>query len=179
MLFGEDSDESLMETAMRFTSLLESVKAVELDWFAENDIVRVTPRDQSRFDVQKDLAIDILQKARESEHFQKQFSLLLQRLAEWVNVHHRKIEQALVTLQDGVLCFVVVRKEVKYDEAIQDELADLDTEITNDPALALIEFKALALPNLSSDDALKSFLDERLILVYHGQRKRPPSTRES
>lgn len=178
-MWGDDSGASSKETDVGFTNLLESVKAVELDWFADDDVVRVTPRDQNRFDIQKDFAIDILQKARESEHFQKQFDLLLQRLAEWVNAHHQKIEQAVLTVQDGVLCFIVVRREVKYDESLQDELADLDIEIANDSALKLIGFKTLALPNLSSDDALKSFLDERMILVYHGKRTRPSGTRKS
>lgn len=147
----------------------ETIKAVELDWFADDDVVHVTPRDQQRFEIQKDRAIEILQRAREADQFQQQFSLLLNRLAGWLS-RHNQIARALVTLQDGTLVFVVVRTYAKYDEQFEDELSELDFEIANDRDLDLIRLKTLALPNVS-DSALRSFLDERLILSYsHGQR---------
>jgi hypothetical protein len=141
------------------------INPVELDWFAEDEVVRVTPRNQQRFDIQKDRAIEILQRAKESGRFQQQFSLLLNRLAEWLAPRQAKVSQAIVTLQDGTLVFLLVRKEAKYDEGFQDELAELDFDIANDPDLDLIKLKTLALPNVSGE-ALRSFLDERLILSY-------------
>ena len=139
--------------------------------------MRVTPRNQQRFDIQKNRAIEILQRAKEPDRFQQQFNLLLNRLAEWLVDRQTKISQAIVTLQDGTLVFVVVRKAAKYDEQFEDELAEMDFAIANDPDLDLIELKTLALPNVSGE-ALRSFLDERLILSYHhGKRSRPHKSR--
>ena len=148
--------------------ILEEIRPVELDWFADGDVVSVTPRNQERFEIQKDRAIQVLQMAREAEQFQRQFNLLLKRLAEWIRSQRADIDKAFVTLQDGTLAFVVVRKEAAYDEDFQDALADVDIEVANDRDLDLITLKTLALPNISSE-SLRSFLDERLVLSYHGE----------
>jgi hypothetical protein len=148
----------------------DEIKVVELDWFADNDSVRVTPRNQQRFDIQKDKAIEILQRDKERDLFVQQFQLLLHRLGEWIRARKDKIAKAILTLQDNALAFVVVRNDAKYDEQFQDDLADVDIEIANDSELDLIELKTLALPNVSAD-ALRSFLDERLTLSYNdGER---------
>lgn len=148
-----------------------AIKTVELDWFADNDVVSVTPRSQIRFNIQKDRAIEILQREKDAAQFGQQFSLLLERLAKWVSYREPKIERAILTLQDNALAFVVVRTAVEYDEDFQDELADLDIEVANDPDLQLISLKTLGLPHVTSD-ALRSFLDERLVLEYV-ERSRP------
>jgi hypothetical protein len=148
------------------------IQAVEIDWFAEEAIVRVIPRDRQRFEIQKDKAIRVLQLAQEVEQFQLQFDLLLRRIAEWISEHTDKIERALMTLQDGLFALVIVRKEIAYDEAFQDELADLDIALANDTDLNLIRLKTLALPNVGGD-SLRSFLDERLMFEFqHGGRSR-------
>lgn len=67
-----------------------------------------------------------------------------------------------------------------YDEALQNALADLDVAIANDPHLDLIKLKTLLLPSVSPE-AMRSFLDERLTLIYaeHGHRSRSHRARES
>jgi hypothetical protein len=157
---------------MPTAALPKAIKSVELDWYAEDDVVHVTPRNQKRFEIQKDRAIEILQRAKDGERFQQQFGLLLDRLAEWINKHQVKIENSILTLQDDRLAFVVVRHEARYDEQLQDDLADFDFDIANDPDLDLVRLKTLALPNVAGE-SLRSFLDERLVLVYHGDGKRP------
>ncbi len=158
-------------------ALPEAIKSVELDWYAEGDTVHVTPRNQKRFEIQKDRAIEILQREKDAELFQQQFALLLERLAEWIQGRETKIANAIVTLQDDRLTFVVVRSEAPYDEQFQDDLADLDVDIANDPDLDLIKLKTLALP-IVGGEALRSFLDERLVLVYHGNGRRPHTAGE-
>lgn len=54
---------------------------VELDWYDASEVVQVRPRDRQRFELQKDRAIEVLQAAKEADRFQKQFELLLNKLA--------------------------------------------------------------------------------------------------
>ena len=150
--------------------LPDSINRVELDWYSDNDYVEVTPRNQKRFNIQKDLAIEVLQKAKESERFDKQFALLLERLAQWINDQSDKIAHGIITLQDGSLAFVAIQHSGKYDEQFQDALADVDLEIANDPDLDLIQLKTIALPNVSGE-SLSSFIDKRMVLTY-GQPSR-------
>jgi hypothetical protein len=147
----------------------EEISQVELDWYADKEVVHVTPRNPKRFEIQKDRAIQILQQERESERFGKQFGLLLDRLAEWINRYQDKIANAIVTLQDGALAFVVVRTAARYDEQFQDDLAELDLAIANDPDLSLVKLRTLLLPHVTGE-ALRSFLDSRLVLSYNGLR---------
>jgi len=158
---------------------LDQIPAItlELDWYAEQDVVSVNPRDQRRFEIQKDRAIEILQKERERETFQKQFSLLLEHLAQWIRERRGQIEGSYLTLQDGALALVIVKKDVKYDDRFEDELSDLEFQVANDPDLRSIELTVLAVPPVGND-ALRAFLDERLVLKYHGKPNGPHSTGE-
>ena len=72
-------------------------------------------------------------------------------------------------MRDNSLAFVIVHREAAYDEDFQDDLADLEFEIANDPDLDLVKLKTLALPNVTGE-ALHSFLDPRLMISYHGER---------
>ncbi len=149
----------------------EQIQGVEIDWFAEGDTVTVTPRDKMRFDIQKDRAIQILQIADKTG---KQLEFLVNRLAQWIQTRESEIASAYLTIQDGTLVFVVVREKVAYDEDFQDHLAELDFSIANDSELDEIKLKTLALPNVGVS-ALRSFLDQRLVLSFHGQRIRSHS----
>lgn len=155
----------------------DAVNAIELDWYDENELVRVRAKNQQRFEIQKDKAIQALQLANEADQFQKQFNLLLERLASWLREYPAKISNAVVTLQDNALAFVVVRSDTRYDTAFEDALASLDLEIASDSDLNLLKLKTLALPKIDGGgDSLRSFLDTRLMLVFrHGQRDRPHS----
>jgi hypothetical protein len=71
---------------MVMTGIVELPQAanyVELDWYDENEVVEVRPRDKQRFEVQKDRAIEILRVAKEGDRFQTQFQFLLNTLAAW------------------------------------------------------------------------------------------------
>lgn len=143
--------------------------AVELNWYTEDDTVKVTPRDFRRFEIQKHRAIEILQLASQEEAFNKQFPLLLDTLARWIEQYQAKIQQAVLTLQDGALTFVVVRLESRFDEPFEEALAQLELDIARDSDLALVRVSTTCLPSVS-DEALRSFVDERLLLTYHGNR---------
>ncbi len=142
--------------------------AVEIDWFADNDEVVVIPRDQLRFTIQKDRAIEALRIAKNSERFELQFRLLLRRLALWVKQRTRDVHRAIITLQDNSLMFVVMQSINQYNEQLQDDLAKLDIAIAQDHDLDLIMLRTVMLPPIDND-ALGSFLDMRMVLQYHGK----------
>lgn len=153
---------------MTTIDVINKTKAVRLDWYDEGDVVEVFPRDKQRFEVQKDRAIEVLRMAKQAEQFGLQFQLLLNRLALWIRERQAKIGHAIVTFQDDALAFVIVRNAVQYDEDFEDALADLDFSIANDVDLELVNLKTLSLPQ-ASGEAVRSFLDERLILSYQHQ----------
>lgn len=148
--------------------------SVEIDWYAEHDTVIVSPRNtpgnMKRFAIQKDRAIEVLQAAQKAEVFDKQFGLLLDRLAEWINQHQGKISEAILTAQDGSLSFVVVRTEAELDDEFQDALTALEFDIANDANLDVISLDTMALPPVTRR-ALSSFLDAKFSMRYvHGKR---------
>jgi len=155
-----------MSTALVFSELSN---VVEIDWYDENDEIVVTPRNQLRFTIQKDRAIEALRIVKDSERFTLQFELLLGKLGRWIKERAGDIQTAIVTLQDNSLMFVVVQSENDYDEQLQDDLAGLDFDIAQDTDLDLMRLRTAMLPPVDSD-ALGSFVDSRMVLRYqHGK----------
>ena len=145
----------------------DAVKPIELDWYSEEEMVSVTPRDQARFKVHKDKAIKALQLANESELFQSQLILLMENLAQWIRKYSSKVSTAYLTLRDAKLAFLAISKESQCDDILEDAITQLDFEIANNPDLELVQLNALILPPASTT-ALGSFFDERFLLVYRG-----------
>ncbi|MGW8256752.1 MAG: hypothetical protein ACWGMZ_04630, partial [Thermoguttaceae bacterium] len=92
----------------------ELANIVEIDWFDENDNIVVTPRNQERFSIQKDRAIEALRLAKHAERFALQFDLLLKNLGKWIKDRATAIADAIVTWQDNSLMLVIVQREVHY-----------------------------------------------------------------
>ena len=112
---------------------------LEIDWFDGTDEIGVTPRNQIRFTIQKDRAIEALRIANNTERFTSQFNLLLNTLGRWVKQHASGIRSAIVTLQDNSLMFVVVQSAISYDEILQDDLSEIDFAVAHDADLDLIK----------------------------------------
>jgi hypothetical protein len=140
----------------------------------KDGLVTVTPRDQDRFVIKVRRAIEILRQAARAEQFERQFTLLLRILAQWLE-ERTDIERAYLTHREGALAFVVVRNSSESDEECADALSDLDFRIANDPDLDLIKMDAIALP-LASDSTVSSFLDPSFVFEYigHGNRSGSP-----
>ena len=95
--------------------------------------------------------------------------MLLGKLAGWVKERAGDIQTAIITLQDNSLVFVVVQSDDRYDEQLQDDLAELDFAIAQDTDLDLVRLRMVMLPPVDSD-ALGSFVDTRMVLQYqHGK----------
>ena len=144
--------------------------AVELDWYCpEVETIRVTARNQHRFEIQKDKAIEVLRVAVEREQtFSKQFELLLEQLGQWMNGYGAEVEKAFLTLQDAALQFAVVRKSAKYNEELEDSLYSLELKLSHDKDLDLVKMGTVCLPPVS-DESLMSFLDKRMVFVFNGK----------
>lgn len=162
----------------------QTAKSVELDWYAEDETVIVTPRNQRRFEIQKDRAIRALQQEQDKvgdlDQTARQFNLLLERLANWIEARKEKILRGILTLRDGKLLFLVIQETPEYDEDFEDDLSALDVEIANDADLNLIGMDVLALPP-ASQEGLQSFVNEGCKITYDGHRSRShrPSEPES
>ena len=103
----------------------------------------------------------------ERKRFQSQFEELMARLCRWSQEHASDVESAFITVRDGGLLFLVVRREMEYERDFEDALTDLDAEIARDEELDLIRLSVLALPHCPPE-ALQSFLDEdNVTLGFH------------
>lgn len=149
------------------SDLSEKVRAIQLDWTVQDGMVVVTPRDEDRFSIRLNDAIEILRKADKEKPFRGQLKLLMKQLAEWLR-DRDDVRTAYLTIRDGAFAFVVIRTSVAYDEAFEDELSELDFRIANDPDLTLISLHTMSLPSISAA-ASQSFLDNAFTLEYpHG-----------
>ena len=149
------------------TFSIESIEnAVEIDWYADNETIRVTPRNQKRFEIHKDRAISILKLASEGD---KQLALLIDQVSEWTREHSTAVLMSFLTLRDDRFAFLVISRTAKCNDDLEDAASDLDLEIANDPDLTTIRMNVLVLPP-ASPEALSSFFDERFLLVFRGVR---------
>lgn len=119
-------------------------------------VVVVTPDDEDRFAITVGAAIQACHAFEQQKVFEHQFTIVLKRLAKWVQETQAEIAGAYVTVRDNGLLFLVVRKSPQYDACFEDKLTELDLEVANDPNLNLIRLSVLAIPE-ASDDAVASF----------------------
>jgi len=124
----------------------------------------VTPSNEDRFVIKMQRGIEVLQRSNEADKYTLQFNLLLKTLAGWIE-DQKEIESAHITIRDGSLAFVVVRKKSQYDGDFEDRLSAIDVEIANDVDLDLIELEVIALPHVSGS-SLKSFLHPEVSFAY-------------
>src|SRR5262245_23786767 len=101
---------------------------IQLDAKDEGGSVTVTPRDQDRFILLVEEAIEACKEAAKDKQAKRRFMLLLNRLQRWL-LTRLDVADAYLTDRDGGLFFVVVRKVATYDDGFEDELSELDREI--------------------------------------------------
>ncbi len=136
-----------------------SSKPIRLNFHERGRQVVVTPENEDRFMMTVQEAASILQQANQQVLFVGQFQLLLNALAAWLSKHRAKVFRSFLTVREGRLLFLVVRKQVRYDDPFDDSLTELDMQTAQDDRFSLIELEVLALPN-ASPGSFNSFLDE-------------------
>jgi hypothetical protein len=149
-----------------------TVQPIVIDYDSEAQIVTVIPRDQERFEVQKQRAIEGLQLAKQAEIFGAQLKFLLSRLANWSKAHESKVLRALLTLRDTRLMFLVVSRQVECDDDLEDDITRLDLKVAENSDLDLMRMNVLVLPP-ASDESIRSFVDRRFLVQVWPQ---PPAT---
>lgn len=136
---------------------------IELDWYEADDVVKVTPRNLRRFQIQKDRAINLLSKAAGAS---LQLDFLLDKLGCWCKKNSQKLSRAFLTIRDERFAFIAISISTACDDDLEDSVSELDFELANDSDLDLIKLNAFVLPP-TSDEAVTSFLDNRFQLVYN------------
>jgi hypothetical protein len=154
-----------MATGLEQIAEAQSGAPVRLDWTNRDGNIVITPSDKDRFVLKVGAAIEILRRHSQVDRTQQQFSLLLKRLAQWLDDHQSSWETAFLTSGEGVLRFIVVRKTARFDEATSDALSALELDIARDPDLDLVKLTTTALPSVG-EESLRSFLDPAFTLKY-------------
>lgn len=139
--------------------------AVQLSHIDSDKQVCVVPKDEDRFALKVDLAIELLKEGVGREKFRNQLRLLMKMLSKWIIEHDSEVSRAYLTLRDESLCFLVERQVAKYDGAFEDALSELDLQISNDGDFEEIELYSMAVPPVS-DSALESFLHPRFQIRF-------------
>lgn len=130
---------------------------IQLHYRQKNSGVMVTPHERDRFVVTVQEAINACSSAEQTCRYVRQFDGLLTKLETWLKQNQAKVERAFLTVREGGLLFLVVRREVECDPEFTDELTRLDVAIASDDAFDAIQLDVLALPNVPERVA-KSFL---------------------
>ena len=100
----------------------------------------------------------------QQQRFPAQFQELMARLCRWSQEHSADVGSAYITVRDGGLLFLVVRREAEYDRDFEDALTDLDAEIARDEDLDLVRLSVLALPHCPPE-SLDSFLGDNNVTL--------------
>jgi hypothetical protein len=128
--------------------------------------VVITPRDEDRFVLSIRDAAEACARGRDMVRFEQRLrQVVLPRLAQWLRKHDDEISAAYLTVRDGGMLFVVVRKAARYDADFADALTDLDTEMAAEPQADLVPLEVLALPNVTREGA-ESFLNPEWTMEF-------------
>lgn len=145
-------------------------RVIQLDARHEHGIVTITPRDEDRFNLRVPEVIRACQQAASDQRTRQRFDFLLKRLGTWV-LGRSDVREAFVTIRDGGLCFLVVRKVAAYDADFEDALSEFDIDLAHDSDVGF-QIEVMSLPAVS-DQSLQSFLNSDLTLriITNDQRQ--------
>src|SRR6266700_282271 len=95
-----------MTTASASEGGTRQQKTVYLDWTNDDGNILITPSDESRFIIKVGAAIEILRRHSQEKQAEKQFRLLVGRLALWLDEHGTVWDRAFLTAGEATLRFV-------------------------------------------------------------------------
>ena len=141
-------------------------KPVFLNWEERDRGIVVTPENKDRFWMTVGAAIDACHFKQTLQEFGAQLGVLNARLTEWIRDHGEDVERAHLTVRNGGLFFLVVRRSVKYNAELADALAKLEIAIQNDPEIDQLKVRVLALPKVE-ESGIQTFLGELVFIYQH------------
>ena len=132
---------------------------------ADRNVV-VEPEDNDKFVLRvKEAIVACRVLADYKSLFEGQLDHLKNILGAWASKRKEKIHKVFLTLQDARMLFLVVTKQQTYDTQLEEELADLDLEIAQDPECSKINLDVQALPYCAEDSYI-SFCNPEWVLEY-------------
>ncbi|HUW35272.1 MAG TPA: hypothetical protein VM223_26985 [Planctomycetota bacterium] len=147
----------------------KTTEPVRLTWAEKDGTVLIEPEDEDRYSLTVEQVIEACQAYDPQKKVQvrKAFAHLLGKLAGWVNDHADKVDKAFLTRRYRNLLFLVIMKEKRHDEQLEDELSAIDLQIAREKQFADIRLCVLALPHCEAEDYLH-FIDPEFYLMYRG-----------
>ena len=143
-----------------------ATEPIRLNYRDSDTQVLVEPSDEDRFIIS---ASEVAEACRQNDKAIRFLTTLqkhlLPRLGQWLSQHSDRVRSAWLSVRDGSLLFVVVRRQAAYDRQFEDALTELDLEIANCDQMDGICLNVLALPNVSDETAC-SFLDPAVVWEF-------------
>ena len=119
--------------------------------------VTVHREDGDLFSLGKELIARSGQIASRIIQFEQQLEALEQELSIWSSQRAEIVKEVFLVLRGDHFLFLVLLKGQEHDDALEDDLTDLDMKIAQDRDYDLINLSVLALPAFA-DDVIQSFL---------------------
>jgi len=130
----------------------EKTEYVWLKWSDKQMHIMIEDKDHDKYTRTVGEAIAACRAYERIAEFRQQFEALLNLLKKWLNERPDKVDKAFLTVRDRGLLFLVVTKEVRYDDKLEDELVELDLAIGNNNDFSEIDLEVLALPQTEEDN---------------------------
>ncbi|RKY06657.1 MAG: hypothetical protein DRP56_07035 [Planctomycetota bacterium] len=140
---------------------------VRLKWSEKDRTVVIEPEDDDKYTMKVEEIIQTCNIKQQRSEYEYQFATLKNILGNWIHQQKDKIDKSFVTVRDTRLLFLVISKNIEYDDAIEDELTKLDWGIANTPLLKDISLSVQSLPQCDNV-VYESFLSPPVILEYTG-----------
>jgi hypothetical protein len=115
--------------------------------------VLVIRRDEDRFILTAQEAVEACHAANESVRFSHQFGELLELLAHWIDQNKSRVHRAQIAVRESDLLFLVTQVSEAYDDELMEKLAGLDLDVANRESLSLIKLNVLAIPRATEEAA--------------------------
>ncbi len=121
--------------------------------------VLVVKRDEDRFIMTAQEAVEACNAANESVRFSLQFAELLSLLAGWIEQHKSSVYRAQIAVRESDLLFLVTQIDEACNSELMEKIAELDLEVANKESLGLIKLNALVIPR-ASEEAITAFVSD-------------------
>lgn len=143
--------------------------------FQSTSQVTVVPDDEDRFVTTEKEAALACQQFEHSREWNRQWNDFLFHLNGWCENHKNVIEAGYVTVGDSALNVLLCLHGSDYDFSIEDEIADLDLELSEKFPLCMAE--VIQIPN---QPELRAGLQQEILAVYgDGERSSKAGSAQS
>ena len=148
---------------------IKDTRVLDLDLRRDRGAVTLIPLDADRFALRVPELLRACGESTVDELSLRRFHALLERLGTWI-LDRADLRESFVTIREGGLRFVVVRKTVAYDADFEDVLSNLDIELAHDVDIGF-QVDVMSLPAVSGA-SFEAFLHPHLTLRIVSREQR-------